>query len=120
MENRTPELVTRDVAFKSGKKRFFTGQPCGEGHIAERYVSNGGCIECVNPYRQRRHAIDPTLVPYVCPKFWTRRGLTPENYDQLQEYLQRCIDTYCAAVFPGEPAPMHEAPAQTLRERVDE
>jgi len=27
--------------------RYFTGRPCNQGHIAERYTSNGACIECM-------------------------------------------------------------------------
>lgn len=30
-----------------GTTRFFTGEPCIRGHIAERQASNGGCVECL-------------------------------------------------------------------------
>lgn len=26
--------------------RYFTGKPCSRGHIAQRYASNQGCVEC--------------------------------------------------------------------------
>lgn len=31
----------------AGLHRYFTGQPCKHGHIAERLVSNHTCLECV-------------------------------------------------------------------------
>jgi hypothetical protein len=36
----------RREAMRSGKKWFFTGDPCIYGHIADRLVSNGKCREC--------------------------------------------------------------------------
>lgn len=41
-------LISRDDAQLRNLKRFYTGEPCPRGHDAERYVSNGGCIACVN------------------------------------------------------------------------
>jgi 5-methylcytosine-specific restriction endonuclease McrA len=39
-------IITKDEARSRGLKRYFSGQPCPGGHIVERYVGNGGCIEC--------------------------------------------------------------------------
>lgn len=27
--------------------RYFTGKPCKRGHVAERYLSTRGCVECL-------------------------------------------------------------------------
>jgi hypothetical protein len=35
-----------------GKKLFYTGKPCGRGHIAPRQASGGSCTACVREYRQ--------------------------------------------------------------------
>lgn len=40
--------ITRDSARAQGLKRFWTGVPCEFGHDSERYVSSGGCIDCLN------------------------------------------------------------------------
>lgn len=40
------EIVTRAQAIERGLTRYFTGNPCKYGHIAERYLQSG-CIECV-------------------------------------------------------------------------
>lgn len=39
-------MLNRDDARSLGLKRYFSGLPCRVGHISERYVSTGGCIEC--------------------------------------------------------------------------
>lgn len=38
--------VSKEDAKKQGLVRYFTGKPCKHGHIAERKVSNSGCITC--------------------------------------------------------------------------
>ena len=40
-----PFLSLRD-ARAQGLKRFFTGKPCKQGHIAERFTSSNTCIQC--------------------------------------------------------------------------
>ena len=42
------KIVTRMEAAKAGLNRFYTGKPCRNGHMAERYVLNGTCVECAN------------------------------------------------------------------------
>jgi hypothetical protein len=41
-----PQIISRRDAHAKGLKRFFTGQLCQRGHLAERYTSNGCCVEC--------------------------------------------------------------------------
>lgn len=40
------ELVSRSAAKSRGLYHYFTGEPCGRGHIAQRVVHNYGCVEC--------------------------------------------------------------------------
>lgn len=89
-----PEIIDRRAAFAAGKTRYYTGTPCKQGHIAERYVSTGGCVECHSPYKLRRHPLRKDLQPYVCPKLWVPTGTTPAQYEALATYLQTCIDTF--------------------------
>lgn len=42
------EIITARQAFDLGLKRYFTGKPCGNGHIAERMVANGTCHTCLS------------------------------------------------------------------------
>jgi hypothetical protein len=36
--------------------RFNTGQPCTNGHRADRYTHNADCMECARERKQRRSA----------------------------------------------------------------
>ena len=36
----------RSIARSQGLARYFTGEPCKRGHIAERYVDKATCVEC--------------------------------------------------------------------------
>lgn len=38
--------VTRSEAVAVGAKRYFTSKPCSQGHVAARFTSNCGCVEC--------------------------------------------------------------------------
>jgi 5-methylcytosine-specific restriction endonuclease McrA len=41
-----PAIISRAQARAAGLDRYFTGQTCRRGHIAERRVSNCACIPC--------------------------------------------------------------------------
>ena len=41
-------LCSRAEAKELGLKRYFTGNPCKHGHVAERYASTGQCVECMS------------------------------------------------------------------------
>lgn len=47
------KIVTRMEAAKAGLNRFYTGKECRNGHLAERYVLNGTCVECATNSAQR-------------------------------------------------------------------
>jgi len=38
--------LSRKDAMAQGKTVYFTGKPCKNHHISQRYVSSGGCLEC--------------------------------------------------------------------------
>ncbi|HEV2545921.1 MAG TPA: hypothetical protein VGU20_01150 [Stellaceae bacterium] len=46
--------ISRATAKAKGRRYFFTGEPCSQGHIAPRYVRDGRCVEC-NRTRCRAH-----------------------------------------------------------------
>ena len=41
-----PKIITRQQAQTLGLTRYFTGQPCKHGHVAERRTDTGNCIAC--------------------------------------------------------------------------
>lgn len=55
-------IISRLDAKAQGLKRFFTGEPCKNGHIAERGVSQGTCVECVLERGRRWQKLNPEKV----------------------------------------------------------
>lgn len=53
MEN---EIISRKDAKLQHKKRYFTGISCPNQHTAERYVSTGGCVECINNNQKKNRS----------------------------------------------------------------
>lgn len=87
-------IISRDDAYRAGKTRYFTGKPCKNGHLAQRYTSTGGCVECLAPLKLRRHPLRKDLVPYTCPKLWVPTGTTRAQYEALETYLHTCVDAF--------------------------
>jgi membrane-bound lytic murein transglycosylase len=40
------EIISRKDALSQGRKRYFTGKPCPNGHVCERLVSSWTCVRC--------------------------------------------------------------------------
>src|SRR3990167_6062380 len=53
-------VVSRHEAIGQNLPRFFTGRPCRRGHLAERRVDGGHCIECQRITQAGFHARHPT------------------------------------------------------------
>ena len=45
------EVIKSRAAFERGLTRYFTGKKCSKGHVAERMISNGSCVECLKSKR---------------------------------------------------------------------
>jgi hypothetical protein len=46
----------RAAAKAQGLTRYFTGEPCSRGHVAERRVSNAICVDCRKVQERKRLA----------------------------------------------------------------
>jgi hypothetical protein len=59
-------VISYEDAARAGLKRFFTGEPCENGHVDERYIRGGHCLEChrINARNDRLRVKSGTL-----PKF---------------------------------------------------
>jgi hypothetical protein len=52
-------IIGRDAARTLGLKHYFTGKPCKHGHVAERNVSGGNCMECMRRRMREWRAANP-------------------------------------------------------------
>lgn len=53
-QDNQPQPFTRVEAALRGLTRYYTGKPCTNGHITERYVSNRQCVTCNYLRAQKR------------------------------------------------------------------
>jgi|SRR5690349_10328282 len=42
------QIISRKEAKVQGLKHYFTGVACKRGHVNERYVSTGNCVDCLS------------------------------------------------------------------------
>lgn len=94
--------ISRNEAVNSGLPRFFTGKPCKYGHLSERYVTTGACIQCLRnsaaKYRQAGslgQARTVRLAAYVHPD-------DAEKVYQTIDYLNK-MRGLPAAQRPADP-----------------
>lgn len=84
------ELISCLDALARGKTRFFTGEACKYGHVAERMVSNGSCVDCLNARRKARRD------NYANVKAW--RKANPEKVnEQARRYRAKHPETSAKA-----------------------
>jgi hypothetical protein len=65
------EIITRTEAKEKGLTHYFTGKPCKHGHISEKTVSGGNCVECYkvrywgDRERPKKHSVPKHLQQYL-------------------------------------------------------
>lgn len=50
----TQETVSRQRAILEDLPRYYTGKPCGRGHLSERFTTNGVCVACNDENNEKR------------------------------------------------------------------
>jgi hypothetical protein len=94
-----PQVISREAAHAAGLRRFFTGNACKRGHVAERYVSTNACIACLGQtFKFRRNPWSKELEPFRPETLWIPRTYTPQQRRLLEVYMQRCIYEHCKAL----------------------
>lgn len=94
------EIVTRVQARLFGKTRFYTGRPCRNGHDCERYVSMGGCVQCINGNKKTWKIERGSLVPETSARhhgfaLQLPVDATPEQRADFVKWLQHsCVPAF--------------------------
>lgn len=73
-------IPERLAAKEQGLVRYFTGKSCKNGHIAERFVSDGKCLECNRIKMQKYWATYPDAVEKRNASMKQRKVKNPEAY----------------------------------------
>src|ERR1700740_3730319 len=81
------EIIGRKDARAIGLSTYFLGAPCTHGHIAERYSSDGRCVECSRLRGQKfRAKYDKEIKE-------SQRKWRTENSDKIKSRLQKwCVE----------------------------
>lgn len=78
------QIISRVDAKAAGLKRFFTGQPCKNGHISERLISSGTCLVC-DAEKKRQLRADP-IASIKIRELDKKSKSTPESLIRRKEY----------------------------------
>ena len=77
----TREVRTKAEAASLGLKHYFTGLPCKRGHVVERTVKKGDCVQCLRA-RQARWCADNAEVVNAKSRAWYAKN--PEKAKQTR------------------------------------
>jgi hypothetical protein len=81
----------RTQAAARGETTINTGKPCKHGHYSPRYVSTGGCIQCLTVTVLPKYESFDGVAGYATDKLLTLKNSTHAERIELRLYLQRCI-----------------------------
>ena len=87
------QLVSLHQAKEKGLLHYFTGEPCGRGHVSSRFTSTRMCKECAKEnaknYRESTSQINEGSVKYV-DDIPCVRGHVGEKYSAGKVCVQCC------------------------------
>ena len=117
-------IISREDAKAQGLKRFFTDQPCRNGHLSERYVSTKQCKACVDAHTAAKSPEEQARLRGI-RREWERQKLQTEpRYfaDRAYARLDANRDALNAAARARDAALTQERGAHrsTLRRRENE
>src|SRR6266700_2919661 len=69
------EIISRKDAIHQGRKRYFTGKVCNQGHLDHRYVQGGACVECNRLRLGSLRLRDPELIRARQREWWASQPL---------------------------------------------
>lgn len=81
-------VISRDDAQSQGRTRYYTGVSCKKrGHFSERFVSSGGCVECVNRKRTTTTGYNVVNIQFIIERGWSA-DLVPRFRVIMQEWAK--------------------------------
>lgn len=82
-------IITREEAQEQGLTKYFTGEHCKHGHLAERYVNGNACIECKKLQKQKFYSKNKDKIRHYNRKY---KQDNPEIIKQnSKKYLKKEI-----------------------------
>lgn len=78
-------IISRTQAKEQGLTYYFTGKECPSGHLSERFVSNFGCVLCVNEQYRKRFSRYPEKYRESC-RNWYNKTKEWRNTSSLRRF----------------------------------
>ena len=94
-----PEIVSRAEAREQGLINFFTGKPCINGHVSERVVKKGECIDCMKIRSKKRSKKKSQKRKELEKKEYEEKKRLNPDIISREEALEQELEFY----FTGEP-----------------
>lgn len=85
-----PQQAACNEARRTGLKRYFTGKPCLNGHIAERMTSTRACVECKRDYEFDSYTKDPVKFRQRALKSSRQKANIPEATRVAPDKCEMC------------------------------
>lgn len=83
------QIITRKEAKRLRLNKYYTGKPCKNNHICERYVQSGTCERCINgdrvSYGTKPQAASVESVRHMMYEF--RFRLYPQSLESFRLYV---------------------------------
>lgn len=54
-------LLPRKIATERGIPRYYTGKPCRNGHVCEKYTKKASCVECSRSSTRKHYTIPENM-----------------------------------------------------------
>lgn len=75
-------ITARTAAKSANALTYSTGAPCLRGHYADRYVSTGGCVECLR-LTQPRRPTDGWIASFVHEHWGARLAIDDDGHPTI-------------------------------------
>ena len=131
------QITARKQAIESKLTRFFTGIPCGVGHIAERLTSSGECVECkrsrernsTNAHTYKKVRYSSNRERFIEEQKQRDKNRTSEiqayqtawrkkNKNQIKEYRKQNLALYASHRAARRAAQIQATPPWCEREQI--
>lgn len=76
-------VISREDARAQGLKRFYSNEPCKNGHVCQRYVSSGMCTQCCDNQRREWRATNPERTRQL-HREWRKKNPDKERESHLK------------------------------------
>jgi hypothetical protein len=89
-------LISRADARDAGLKRYFTGKSCCRGHLSERLVSCGACVDCHYPRLLAKRLANPQKHSAYVQAWRDRNQVKAKEIKQRSD--RKYVQTHRAAI----------------------